>query len=319
MACAGAGGGAVSRWTLADLPSQRDKLAIVTGASPGGLGYETALALAGAGASVVLAARNPAKGETARQAILAAHPAADVRVEALDLAQLVSVAAFAERIAARSSRLDLLINNAGVMAPPQRQTTADGLELQFGSNYIGHFALTAQLLPLLRAAPAARVVNLSSLAHRQGRIDFDDLQSERPYRPWKAYGQSKLAMLMFALELQRRSDARGWGLCAVAAHPGIAQTALVANGPDADGRRSVVGTATRWLAPLISHSAAAGALPTLYAATSPQVRGGAYYGPDGLFELKGDPAPARIARQARDPQVAARLWEVACTLAGVTF
>ena len=309
----------MSRWTLADLPPQRAKLAIVTGASPGGLGYETALALAGAGASVVLAARNPAKGEAARQAVLAAHPAADVHVEPLDLAQLASVAAFAQRIAARYPRLDLLINNAGVMAPPQRQTTADGLELQFGSNYLGHVALTAQLLPLLRAAPAARVVNLSSLAHRHGRIDFDDLQSERPYRPWQAYAQSKLAMLMFALELQRRSDAQGWGIRALAAHPGIAQTALVANGPDSAGRRTAVGTATRLLAPWISHSAAAGALPTLYAATAPQAQGGAYYGPGGLFELKGDPAPARIGRQARDPQVAARLWDVACTLAGVAF
>lgn len=309
----------MSHWTLADLPSQRDKIAIVTGASPGGLGYETALALAGAGAGVVLAARNPDKGETARQAILAAHPAADVRVEALDLAHLSSVTAFAARIAARHPRLDLLINNAGVMAPPQRQTTADGLELQFGSNYLGHVALTAQLLPLLRAAPAARVVNLSSIAHRYGRIDFADLQTEHPYRPWKAYTQSKLAMLMFTLELQRRSDARGWGVRALAAHPGIAQTALIANGPGVDGRRSAIGTATALLAPWISHSAAAGALPTLYAATAPQATGGGYYGPDGAFELKGDPAPARIARQARDPQVAARLWEVACTLAGVAF
>ncbi|WP_369935761.1 oxidoreductase [Xanthomonas tesorieronis] len=309
----------MSRWTLADLPSQRGKIAIVTGASPGGLGYETALALAGAGAGVVLAARNPGKGETARQAILAVHPAADVHVETLDLAQLASVAAFAQRIAARYPRLDLLINNAGVMAPPQRQTTADGLELQFGSNYLGHFALTARVLPLLRAAPEARVVNLSSLAHRQGRIDFDDLQTERPYRPWKAYGQSKLAMLMFSLELQRRSDAQGWGLRALAAHPGIAQTALVANGPAVDGRRTAIGAATKWLAPWISHSAAAGALPTLYAATSPQAPGGGYYGPDGAFELKGAPAPARIGRQARDPQVAARLWDVACTLADVAF
>ncbi|MCI2244452.1 SDR family oxidoreductase [Xanthomonas sp. PPL568] len=309
----------MSRWTLADLPSLRDKIAIVTGASPGGLGYETALALAGAGASVVLAARNPGKAEAARQAILAAHPAADMRVEALDLAQLASVAAFAARIAARDPRLDLLINNAGVMAPPQRQATADGLELQFGSNYLGHFALTARLLPLLRAAPEARVVNLSSLAHRQGRIDFDDLQCERPYRPWKAYGQSKLAMLMFSLELQRRSDAQGWDVRALAAHPGIAQTALIANGPAVDGRRTAIGAATQWLAPWISHSAAAGALPTLYAATSPNAQPGGYYGPDGPFELKGDPAPARIARQARDPQVAARLWDVACTLAGVAF
>lgn len=309
----------MSRWTLANLPPQRARVAVITGASPGGLGYETALALAGAGASLVLTARNAAKGEAARQALLAAHPAATVRVETLDLAQLASVRAFADRLAAYQQRVDLLINNAGVMAPPQRQTTADGMELQFGSNYLGHFALTAQLLPLLRAAAAPRVVNLSSLAHRQARIDFDDLQTERPYRPWKAYGQSKLAMLMFSMELQRRSDAQGWGLHSVAAHPGVARTALIANGPAAGGRRTALGAATALLGPYLSHSAAAGALPTLYAATAPQAQGGGYYGPDGLFELKGDPAPAKIARQAHDRHVAARLWETSCTLAGVAF
>ncbi|KAB7769755.1 oxidoreductase [Xanthomonas maliensis] len=309
----------MSGWTLADLPSQRARVAVVTGASPGGLGYETALALAGAGARVVLTARNPDKGEAARQALLAQHPEADVCVEALDLAHLASVRAFAERLAARHAAVDLLINNAGVMAPPQRQTTADGMELQLGSNYLGHVALTAQVLPLLRAASAPRVVNLSSLAHRQARIDFDDLQSERPYRPWKAYGQSKLAMLMFSLELQRRSDAHGWGVRALAAHPGIAQTALIANGPDGAGRRSASGVAVGLMAHYLGHSASAGALPTLYAATAPQAQPGGYCGPGDLFELKGHPAPAKIGRQAHDRQVAARLWETACALTGVAF
>ncbi|ASK95105.1 SDR family oxidoreductase [Xanthomonas campestris pv. merremiae] len=306
-------------WTLADLPSQRGRVAIVTGASPGGLGYETALALAGAGAHVVLTARNPDKGEAARRALLARHPEAEVCVEALDLARLASVRAFAKRLATRHAAVDLLINNAGVMAPPQRQTTADGMELQLGSNYLGHFALTAQVLPLLRAASAPRVVNLSSLAHRQARIDFDDLQSERSYRPWKAYGQSKLAMLMFSLELQRRSNTHGWGVRAIAAHPGIAQTALIANGPDGAGRRSASGVATGLFTRCIGHSASAGALPTLYAATSPQAQAGGYYGPNGLFELKGDPAPAKIAHQAHDQQGAARLWDTACALTGVAF
>ncbi|MEA9566617.1 oxidoreductase [Xanthomonas sp. WHRI 8932A] len=309
----------MSGWTLADLPPQRAKVAVITGASVGGLGYETALALAGAGASVVLTARNADKGEAARQALLAVHPHATVRVETLDLAHLASVRAFAERLGARQQWVDLLINNAGVMAPPQRQTTADGMELQFGSNYLGHFALTAQLLPLLRAAAAPRVVNLSSLAHRSARIDFDDLQTAHPYRPWKAYGQSKLAMLIFSMELQRRSDAQGWGLRAIAAHPGLARTALIANGPAAGGRRTAIGAATALLGPYISHSAAAGALPTLYAATDPQAQGGGYYGPDGLFELKGAPGPATIARQVHDRHVATRLWETSCTLADVAF
>ncbi len=306
-------------WTLADLPPQRAKVAVITGASVGGLGFETALALAGAGASVVLTARSPDKGEAARQALLAVHPDATVRVELLDLARLASVRAFAGRLAAHQQWVDLLINNAGVMAPPQRQTTADGMELQFGSNYLGHFALTAQLLPLLRAATAPRVVNLSSLAHRNARIDFDDLQTARPYRPWKAYGQSKLAMLIFSMELQRRSEMHGWGLRALAAHPGFARTALIANGPAIDGRPGVLGAVNRVLSPYISHSAAAGALPTLYAATDPQARGGGYYGPDGLLELKGTPAPATIARQVHDRQAAARLWETSCTLADVAF
>ncbi|MCS3811342.1 oxidoreductase [Xanthomonas sp. 4461] len=306
-------------WTLADLPPQRAKVAVITGASVGGLGFETALALAGAGASVVLTARNPDKGETARQALLAVHPDATVRVELLDLARLASVRAFAERLAAHQQWVDLLINNAGVMAPPERQTTADGMELQFGSNYLGHFALTAQLLPLLRAATAPRVVNLSSLAHRHARIDFDDLQTARPYRPWKAYGQSKLAMLIFSMELQRRSEMHGWGLRALAAHPGFARTALIANGPAIDGRPGVLGAVNRVISPYISHSAAAGALPTLYAATDPQARGGGYYGPDGLLELKGTPTPATIARQVHDRQAATRLWETSCTLADVAF
>ncbi|WP_115560951.1 oxidoreductase [Xanthomonas arboricola] len=309
----------MSGWTLADLPPQRAKVAVITGASVGGLGYETALALAGAGASVVLTARNADKGDAARQALLAVHPHATVRVETLDLAHLASVHAFVERLGARQQWLDLLINNAGVMAPPQRQTTADGMELQFGSNYLGHFALTAQLLPLLRAAAAPRVVNLSSLAHRSARIDFDDLQTARPYRPWKAYGQSKLAMLIFSMELQRRSDAQGWGVRVIAAHPGLARTALIANGPAAGGRRTAIGAATALLGPYISHSAAAGTLPTLYAATDPQAQGGGYYGPDGLFELKGAPGPATIARQVQDRQVATRLWETSCTLADVAF
>jgi NAD(P)-dependent dehydrogenase (short-subunit alcohol dehydrogenase family) len=304
-----------SAFTVKDIPSQAGKLAVVTGAT-GGLGYETAVALAGAGARVVLAARNPAKGADALARIRAVHPAADIRFELLDLASLASVAAFAERLNGEGAPLDILVNNAGIMALPTRQTTVDRFEAQLGVNYLSHFALTARLLPLLRAAPAPRVVNLSSLAHRSGRIDFSDLQEERGYKPWKAYTQSKLAMLMFALELQRRGGAGGWGLMSNAAHPGFARTELIPNGPGGGG---VMGLASALLLPLASHSAAAGALPTLLAATSPLARPAEYYGPDGVYEMKGPPAPARIMPHAQDRAVAARLWSVSETLTGVRF
>jgi NAD(P)-dependent dehydrogenase (short-subunit alcohol dehydrogenase family) len=301
----------MSGWSIKDIPSQRGKLAIVTGANSG-LGYETALALAQAGAEVVVAARNADKSNHAVAQIRAQVPNANVRFEPLDLASLASVSAFSTKLVAEARPLDLLINNAGVMALAKRQVTRDGFEMQLGTNYLGHYALTAQLLPLLRRASAARVVSLSSIAHRSGRIDFDDLQGERRYKPWKAYQQSKLAMLMFALELQRRSDANGWSLMSNAAHPGFARTELMANGPGTN----VVATL---LMPLISHSAAAGALPTLYAATSPEARPSAYYGPNGIFELKGAVAPSKIMPQALDPAVAARLWEVSGQLTAVTF
>ena len=302
-------------WTSADIPQQLGRVAIVTGANSG-LGYETALALALDGADVIVAARNTAKGRAAVASIQARVPGATVSFEPLDLASLASVATFAIGIAARHQSVDLLINNAGVMALPRRQTTADGFELQLGINYLGHYALTAHLLPLLRRGHGTRVVNLSSLVHRQGRIRFDDLHSERRYQPWPAYAQSKLAMLMFAFELQRRSDAHGWGLMSNAAHPGFARTGLISNGP---GDNGVMGTLSRLIRPFVSHSAASGALPTLYAATSPQARGGGYYGPNGFYELKGWPKDAFVALQARDAAAAARLWEISEQLTGVSF
>jgi NAD(P)-dependent dehydrogenase (short-subunit alcohol dehydrogenase family) len=288
---------------------------VVTGANSG-LGYETALALTNAGGDVVLAARNEAKAADALRRIRAVAPGGHVRIEKLDLASLASVAAFTQRLLDKGRAIDLLINNAGVMALKRRQTTADGFEMQLGTNYLGHYALTAQLLPLLRAASAPRVVNLSSLAHQQGRIDFDDLQGERSYRPWKAYSQSKLAMLMFALELQRRSDARGWGLIINAAHPGFARTELIANGPGTGG---LLWRLNNLLMPLVSHSAASGALPTLYAATTMEAQPTGYYGPDGLLELKGGPTTAKVMARARDAVVAARLWDVSAALTGVAF
>jgi NAD(P)-dependent dehydrogenase (short-subunit alcohol dehydrogenase family) len=238
---------------------------------------------------------------------------ARVSYEPLDLANLASIADFAQRMHSRQS-LDLLINNAGVMALPRRQTTADGFEMQFGTNYLGHFALTARLIPLLRRASEPRVVNVSSLAHRTAFIDFDDLQGSQVYSPWKAYGQSKLAMLMFALELQRRSDATGWNLVSNAAHPGFARTDLFARGPG-----GLLSLASDFAAPFFGQSATDGARPILFAATSPKAMPGAYYGPGGIGELRGAPAPALIMPQARDAARAARLWDVSEKLAETSF
>ncbi|WP_199579326.1 SDR family oxidoreductase [Bosea vaviloviae] len=300
-------------------PPHTGKLAIVTGT--GGLGFETALGLARAGIEVVLAGRDPIKGEEARAHIESAVAGASVSFAELDLANLASVAAFADSFAARHGRLDILINNAGVMALPARKTTADGFEMQFGTNFLGAFALTGHLLPLLRRSGSARIVQLSSLAHRRGRIAFDNLQGERRYRPWQAYAQSKLAMLIFALELQRRSDAHGWGLTSVAAHPGWATSELIANGParDRSGPSRLLWRLVPLLAPLLSQSTADGALPSLHAALAAMVVKGGYYGPDGFYEIKGPPVPARIVGEANDPAIAARLWQVAEQLTGHPF
>jgi NAD(P)-dependent dehydrogenase (short-subunit alcohol dehydrogenase family) len=306
----------MATWTTKDIPDQSGKLAVVTGAT-GGLGLETAIALAGAGAEVVLAARNPRKGAEAEQLIRTRHPSANVRFDLLDLGDLASVTAFADRYLAAGRPIDLLINNAGVMALPKRQSTADGFEMQFGTNYLSHFALTARLLPLLTAAKA-RVVQLSSMAHRGGRIRLDDLNYERGYRPWPVYQQSKLAMLMFALELDRRSRANGWGLTSVAAHPGFARTDLITNGPAVDGG-ALFAWGTSLITPFLSHSAAQGALPTLMAATAPGVAGGQYFGPQGWQEMKGPPGRGKIESQALDAAVAKQLWAASEELTGVAF
>jgi NAD(P)-dependent dehydrogenase (short-subunit alcohol dehydrogenase family) len=266
-----------------------------------------------------LTGRDSAKGETAVRRIRALHPSARVQFEHLDLASLASISAFSTRFAREHDALDLLVNNAGVMAPPVRHTTSDGFELQFGTNYLSHFALTAQLLPLLRQGRAPRVVNLSSLAHRSGAIQFDDLQWERRYAAWASYCQSKLAMLMFAFELQRRSDAHGWGLMSNAAHPGYAITGLQSAGPRL-GRQGpgLIERVGHWL-PFLSQSAADGALPTLYAATDPQATAAGYYGPKGLYEMKGPVTDAFVAKRAKDVAVAARLWEISEQLTGTSW
>ena len=303
-------------WTTHDIPDQTGKLAVITGAT-GGLVLETALVLAGKGAEVVLAARNPAKGAEAERRIRDQYPKAQVRFDALDLASLASVQHFADRYLADGRAIDILINNAGVMALPRRQETADGFEMQFGTNYLSHFALTGRLLPLLSAG-AARVVQLSSIAHRGGRIRLDDLNARRSYSPWRVYQQSKLAMLMFALELQRRSEAHGWGLTSVAAHPGFARTDLIANG-HGEGRPGLFARGARVIEGVLSHSAADGALPILMAATRDDAQPGAYYGPTGLLEMKGPPGVAQIRPQALDAAVAGRLWAESERLTGVRY
>ena len=302
-------------WSVADIPPQNGKLAVVTGAT-GGLGYETALALARAGADVLVTGRNAEKGRVAIEQIKRAVPSAKVRFAMLDLASLASIRAFAASMLANGRPLDLVINNAGVMDLPTRRLTEDGFELQFGTNHLSHFALTALLLPLLRKAQAPRVVNVSSLAHRGGKIDFSDLQAERKYNSWAAYQQSKLANLLFTFELQRRSDAYGWGLMSNAAHPGYARTELIPNGPGTGGLK---GIGMKVLGSFMSHSAAAGALPTLFAATSPEAAPNGYYGPNGFYELKGPVAPAKVFPQAKEEAVARKLWEVSEQLTAVKW
>jgi NAD(P)-dependent dehydrogenase (short-subunit alcohol dehydrogenase family) len=226
------------------------------------------------------------------------------------------VTAFADRLVAAGHPVDVLVNNAGVMALPKRLVTADGFEMQLGTNYLGHFALTARLLPLLRQSPFARVVQMSSLAHRLGKIDFDDLQGENQYGPWSAYCQSKLALLLFARELQWQSVARGWGLLSVAAHPGYAQTDLFANGR---GKKSLLSRLSNSLGRVLSQSASDGARSALFAASSNSAEPGGFYGPGGFLELKGATHAARVSARALDPAVAQRLWKVSQQLTGVKW
>jgi NAD(P)-dependent dehydrogenase (short-subunit alcohol dehydrogenase family) len=295
-----------ARWTTDDVPGQQGRLAVVTGANTG-LGFETARALAVRGASVVLAVRNLDKGKEAAARIAVAAPGASVAVQELDLTSLDSVRAAAAELGAAHQRIDLLICNAGVMYPP-KQTTGDGFELQFGTNHLGHFALTGLLLERMLPVPGSRVVTVSSVGHRiRARINFDDLQWERSYSRVRAYGQSKLANLMFTYELERRLSGSGTTI-AVAAHPGFAATELMRNSPAAAA-----------VTPLFSQNAAMGALPVLRAATDPGVLGGQYYGPGGFLGLRGYPKLAGSTRRSHDAAVQRRLWAVSEELTGVTF
>jgi protochlorophyllide reductase len=294
-------------WTAADIPQQSGRLALITGGSSG-LGLETARALVARGATVILGCRSRERADRARQELLAsAAGGGAIDLLDLDLADLASVGRAAAALADTYGRLDLLINNAGVMGLPRALTT-DGFERQFGTNHLGHFALTTALLPLLRGRPDARVVTVTSGAQYFGRIDFDDPQGERRYDRWKAYGQSKLANVMFALELQARLEAEGSAVRSMAAHPGVARTNLQPASVAASGSW-VEPLAYRLMAPLFQ-SAAMGALPQLYAATAPEARAGGHYGPDQLGGMRGWPKEARPAPAALDAAQRLRLWQL---------
>jgi NAD(P)-dependent dehydrogenase (short-subunit alcohol dehydrogenase family) len=304
------------------VPDLTGRLVVITG-SNSGLGLGLTKRLSAAGADVVMAIRNRAKGEAAVAEIQAAVPGAKLTIKTVDLSSLASVAALADELVAEGRPIDVLINNAGIMQPPDRETTADGYELQFGGNHLGHFALTGRLLPLLRAGKA-RVTSLSSLAARMGGINFDDLQWEKHYKPTAAYSQSKSANLMFALELDRRSREAGWGIVSNAAHPGFTKTNLQTSGPS-HGRQAPTlldrfYRLTRQLTPFIWQEIDEGILPALYAAASPQAEGGAFYGPRGFFEMAGGGVTtAKILDRAKDPADNRRLWEISEQLTRVTY
>jgi len=300
------------RWTANQLPDLSGKVAVVTGAT-GGIGGPLARELARAGATVVIAARDAGRGAATAQAVRATVPGASVEVEALDLAGLDSIRAFVDRFAEAHDGADILVNCAGVMATA-RATTADGFEMQLGVNHLGHFALTGLLMPGMKDRAGARVVTVSSLNHKWGRIRFDDLQQERSYKRWRGYNQSKLANLLFAFELDRRLRAVHAAAASVAAHPGYTDTMLQRRMQDGLERRVLLVTNR-----LFGQSPDMGALPVLYAAAAPDVPGGTYIGPGGAGEARGYPAVALASAAARDPALAARLWDVSEELTGVRF
>lgn len=302
-------------WTADNLPDLSEKTIVITGANSG-IGYEAALQFARKRAAVVLACRNMEKARAAATQITAASGAA-VEVMELDLSSLASVRNFADAFHTKHGTLHVLCNNAGVMALPYRKT-ADGFEMQFGTNHLGHFALTGLLLDRLLATEGSRVVTVSSGAHRMGQIRFDDLNWQHGYRKWLAYGQSKLANLLFVFELQRKADAAGAKLKSLACHPGYASTNLQAAGPRMQGS-SMMESMFELGNRLLAQSAAMGALPTLYAATAPELRGGEYIGPDGFGELHGHPTQVNCSAAARDRATAARLWETSEQLTSVHY
>jgi NAD(P)-dependent dehydrogenase (short-subunit alcohol dehydrogenase family) len=301
-----------SRWTVADIPDQTGRTFVVTGANSG-LGLETTRRLAARGAHVVMTARDRAKGEAAVATLKAAQPDASLELRLLDLADLDSVRAFAAEVVADKVPIDVLVNNAGIMMTPQR-TTAQGYELQFGTNHLGHFALTGLLLATIAQGHDPRIVTVSSTMHKQGSIDFADLQRAKNYSPTGAYSQSKFANILFGLELQRRLTAVDSPVRSVMAHPGYSSTNLQTTGP-----AGITKLAMRVANPLFAQSVKIGALAELRAATAPDVRGGEYYGSAKLFESRGLPELVQPIREAQDPETAARLWAVSEELTGVTY
>ena len=294
-------------WNAENIPDQTGTVVAVTGSSSG-IGYETARVLANKNAEVIIAVRNLDKGHAAARKIRSQYPKANVRVMRLDLADLASVKSFAEEFKSRYSRLDRLINNAGVMIPP-RSKTADGFELQFGTNHLGHFALTARLMNLLQGTKSSRVVNVASGAHKFGKLDFDDLTWEkRQYKGWRAYGDSKIANLYFTCELNRRFNDSGSGVIVTAAHPGWTATELQRHAGVAE-----------FLNGFFAQDVSMGALPTLRAAYDKNAKGGEYYGPGGFMEMRGYPVQVTSNKLSRDQAIAARLWKVSEDLTGVLF
>lgn len=301
------------------VPSLNGRRAVVTGGSDG-IGLRIATRLAQAGAEVVLPVRNPAKGEAAAAVIREKAPSAAVRMLPLDLSSLESIAAFGDALREDGRPIHLLINNAGVMTPPERQTTADGFELQFGTNHLGHFALVAHLLPLLRAGEA-RITSQISVAANQGSINWDDLNWERSYNGGHAYSQSKIAFGQFALELDRRSEAEGWGITSNLAHPGVAPTSLLAARPELGRAKDTLGVKViRWASArgILLGTPETAALPALYAATSPDARRRLLYGPSGIGHLGGGPAEQPLYSRLRSEDEARRVWKVSEELTGVT-
>jgi len=305
------------KWTADQIPDLSGRTALVTGANSG-IGLRAAEALAAARARVLMGCRDPSKAARALANLLDAHPGAEAEVIQLDLADLAAVERTAEEVSAMSGPLDLLINNAGVMAPP-RMETADGFELQLGTNHLGHFALTGRLLPELLAADAGRVVNVSSTAHRQGKMDFDDLNWEQGYSRWPAYGRSKLANLLFTFELDRRLRDADQRAIAVACHPGYSATNLQSAGPGEGTLGLVLKPVMKLTNVFLAQSDEMGALPTLYAATAADVEGGDYIGPDGIAEARGHPTKVGCSSRAHDVEDAGRLWEASIQLTGVDY
>ena len=303
------------QWTAADIPPQAGRLAIVTGATSG-IGYEAAVALAGAGARVILAARDKTKTERAMATIRQIHARADVAFCRLDTGSLGSVREFAARWREADRAIDVLLLNAGIAAVPQREETDDRFERQLATNYLGHFALTGLLLASVKQDASSRIVAVASLAHQRGKLHLDDLQMERSYTSFGAYRQSKLAMLMFGLELDRRLCESGSPIRSVPVHPGVAMTEITRRGDRAGPLPRLIGKAVMRM---IGQSSAKGASPLLFGAVSPDAKGGVYYGPDGVGEIRGNPAAAKIARHARDREAAERLWSLSEELTGVSF